>query len=177
MNEVMQALETMIRRIVREELGNVPAIVDDRDFDRGFERYVDGNKARWSAVVSQGALDQPWFDDAIAAEVAVAATPEPAAFLATWTKDDLTHAVNKGTFSNIMNSATIHDHIVQIVQDTSSDLRHDFVEEVIRGYDFSEIVADGIEDYDFTNIVQSAIDVEDAVKEAVNNLTFSVSVD
>lgn len=176
MNEILQALETMIRRIVREELGNVPAVVDDRDFDRGFERYVDANKARWSATVSQGALDQPWFDDAIAAEVAVA-IPEPVTAQTPTDTDALTKAINDGVHTNIMNSVTIHDHFVQIVQDISSDLRHDFVESVIRGYNFSNIVTDGIEDYDFTNIVEGAIDIEDAVRDAVRGMSFSVSVD
>lgn len=77
MNEILQALETMIRRVVQEELQakalTVPSYTAD-GFAMSLKNYVDGRTAEWSAIVSQGALDQPWFDDAIAAEVATSAS-------------------------------------------------------------------------------------------------------
>ena len=54
MNEIFDSLEAMIRRIVKEELAVAPVVVDDRDFDRGFERYVDNNSGKWTALVKQG---------------------------------------------------------------------------------------------------------------------------
>lgn len=54
MNEIFDSLEAMIRRIVKEEIAAAPVVVDDRDFDRGFERYVDNNSGKWTALVKQG---------------------------------------------------------------------------------------------------------------------------
>lgn len=54
MNEIFDSLEAMIRRIVKEEIAVAPVVVDDRDFDRGFERYVDNNSGKWTALVKQG---------------------------------------------------------------------------------------------------------------------------
>lgn len=54
MNEILDSLEAMIRRIVKEEIAVAPVVVDDRDFDRGFERYVDNNSGKWTALVKQG---------------------------------------------------------------------------------------------------------------------------
>ena len=76
MNEIMTALEAMIRRVVKEEI----ALQDDilatsitlPAFDKAFEKFIDENKPKFAAMVSQGALDMPWFDDAIKAEVAEA---------------------------------------------------------------------------------------------------------
>lgn len=74
MNEIMEALEAMMRRIVQEELKDPSR---DDNFSAGNFRallkdYADNNKPEFAAIVSQGALDQPWFDDAIKAEVAEA---------------------------------------------------------------------------------------------------------
>ena len=54
MNEIFDSLEAMIRRIVKEEIAAAPVVVDDRDFDRGFEQYVDNNSGKWTALVKQG---------------------------------------------------------------------------------------------------------------------------
>ena len=71
MNELMIALEAMMRRIVQEELKDSSR---DDNFSTGNFRallkdYADNNKPEFAAIVSQGALDMPWFDDAIEAEV------------------------------------------------------------------------------------------------------------
>ena len=68
MNEFMTALEATITRIVQAELAKVPA-AEALNFDKAFEKFVDDNTPKFAAIVSQGALDQPWFDDAIKAEV------------------------------------------------------------------------------------------------------------
>lgn len=69
MNELMTALEAMITRIVQAELAKIPA-PEPLNFDKAFEKFVADNTPKFAAIVSQGALDQPWFDDAIKAEVA-----------------------------------------------------------------------------------------------------------
>ena len=72
MNELMIALEAMMRRIVREELDSKDNVVNmtGSAFRDALKSYVDNNKIEFAAIVSQGALDMPWFDDAVRAEVA-----------------------------------------------------------------------------------------------------------
>ena len=74
MNELMIALEAMMRRIVREELDSKDNVVNmtGSAFRDALKSYVDNNKIEFAAIVSQGALDMPWFDDAVRAEVAEA---------------------------------------------------------------------------------------------------------
>lgn len=74
MNELMIALEAMMRRIVREELDSKDNVVNmtGSAFRDALKSYVDNNKIEFAAIVSQGALDMPWFDDAVKAEVAEA---------------------------------------------------------------------------------------------------------
>ena len=57
MNELLQALETMIRRIVAEEVAKCPPP----------NLYT---AAAFKSLVREACLDQPWFDGAIASEVA-----------------------------------------------------------------------------------------------------------
>lgn len=74
MNELMITLEAMMRRIVREELDSKDNVVNMTGsvFRDALKSYVDSNKIEFAAIVSQGALDMPWFDDAVRAEVAEA---------------------------------------------------------------------------------------------------------
>lgn len=69
MNELMTALEAMITRIVQAELAKVPAAEAAPSFRDQFKAYADNNAPEFAALISQGALDMPWFDDAIKAEV------------------------------------------------------------------------------------------------------------
>lgn len=71
MNELMIALEAMMRRIVREELGSKDNVVNlaGTVFRDALKSYVDSNKVEFAAIVSQGTLDMPWFDDAVRTEV------------------------------------------------------------------------------------------------------------
>lgn len=71
MNEMMAALEAMIRRVVQEELRD-PSRDKAEDFGANLKHYVDNSKPEWAAIVSQGSLDMPWFDDAVKAEAAIA---------------------------------------------------------------------------------------------------------
>lgn len=76
MNEIMTALEAMIRRVVKEEIASTGTV--SIAFADGLKDYVNLNSAEWAAIVSQGALDKPWFDDAIKSEVVAAVDSTPA---------------------------------------------------------------------------------------------------
>jgi hypothetical protein len=151
MNEVMLALEAMIRRIVNEELtdpskdmfqaGNFRAMLKD---------YVDANTPEWAALVSQGALDKPWFDEAVKAEAITAAeaikTETPQLGVQFPTQIDFERSVRHA----VIGDAYIHDHIVDIVGSAQSDVRRDYVQEIIGDYDFSDIVKDCVNDMSFS---------------------------
>ena len=80
MNEMMTALEAMVTRIVQTELAK--AAPPDFSFRDQFKAYTDAHRHEYAALVSVGALDMPWFDEAIKAEVADASTT-PAVDLST----------------------------------------------------------------------------------------------
>lgn len=183
MNEVMLALEAMIRRIVREEmLANLAGVAAQPE-----------TQVEFNMRVKEAVLDQTWFDNAIKAEVATA-VPVPIAAQAVATPDmnlavlsalrdeGLTKNYFVSTIQNtvrddLIHSSAVHDRIVEVIQDTSLEMRRDFVQGVIADYDFSDIVNDGIEDYDFSDIVASCLNLEDEVRDCVRGLSFSVSVD
>jgi len=64
MNELMLALEAMIRRVVQEEFEKTEL----KDFSLGLKIFADNKPAEFAALISQGALDQIWFDEAVKAE-------------------------------------------------------------------------------------------------------------
>lgn len=74
MNELMIALEAMMRRIVREEMEKTAPVDQfaDGNFRAALKNYADDHRHEFAALVSVGALDMPWFDEAIKAEVAEA---------------------------------------------------------------------------------------------------------
>jgi hypothetical protein len=102
MNEIMLALEAMIRRVVTEELSakqlTVPSYTSD-SFRQSFKEYVRTEPAEFSALtntvsalaqlkqypgdfavlVQNAVLDKPWFDDAVKSEVSSAMYDIPAA--------------------------------------------------------------------------------------------------
>jgi hypothetical protein len=75
MNELMTALEAMIRRVVKEEIEKVTPVDQfaDGNFRAALKNYADDHKAEFAALISVGALDQPWFDDAVKSEALAAA--------------------------------------------------------------------------------------------------------
>ena len=198
MNEFMQALEAMIRRIAQEEVKSAPVVVDDRDFRTGFKSYTDNNKAEWAAIVSQGCLDFPWFDDAIASEVATNTPVEPAFSFArkdvfdTYVKEivendqtflrRVTNAVGAlpvptgvvvqslpAEFERFLNSVPLRTMIMDTVVD--SDTVHDHIMEIVEEAR-SERIDSKVQDY-----IDNTFDFNDIVRDAVSNLSFSVSVD
>lgn len=131
MNEFMQALEAMIRRIAQEEVKSAPVVVDNRDFRTGFKSYTDNNKAEWAAIVSQGCLDFPWFDDAIASEVATNTPPASGFTIADKNQFD------RLVVEVIRNSESLNDRIASLVNDYSSDLSNETIREVVQNMNFS----------------------------------------
>ena len=120
MNELMTALEAMITRIVQAELAKIPA-PEPLNFDKVFEKFVDDNTPKFAAIVSQGALDQPWFDDAIRAEVV-----EAVASVAGRTFAD--KAAFEVAVSDIVRNRSdvadwVHDKAVDAVSDMSFTVR------------------------------------------------------
>lgn len=196
MNEMMQALEAMIRRVVTEELSAKQLTVPDYTADafaRSLKNYVDTCGPEWTAVVSQGALDQPWFDNAVKAEVAN--TVEEGAFTFA-TKDAfdqyvkaMVEPITGGTAQNGGYSFRDEDSFVyavtQIVQDDhlsgtferavrdivlADSAVHDHIVEIVEATGSDNIrsrVESVIEDYDFSSIVAGV----------VGDMSFSVSVD
>lgn len=102
MNEIMTALEAMIRRVVKEEIeraANVPVNATVEAFANNMKLFADREPAMFAAVVSQGALDHPWFDNAVKVEVD-AATESLGAF-----KDGFAFP-DKATFESCVADAT-----------------------------------------------------------------------
>lgn len=169
MNEVMVALEAMIRRIVKEEM-NDPSLDKLAEFATSLKGFVDTCGPEWAAVVSQGALDKPWFDNAVKAEIA--SSNEDSAFSFA-TKDAfdqyvkaMVEPITGGTADYgvpfkravsdfVRNDETIHDFIVSIAEDYSEDA-----------------IGHKVDSYMDRNI-----DIGDIVRTEVRDMSFSVTVD
>lgn len=84
MNEMMTALETMMRRIVKEELALIPApasttiMPNSEWFDTQLTSWQLNYPIKFGKYVEAATLDQGWFDDAIKTGVAEA-SPTPTA--------------------------------------------------------------------------------------------------
>jgi hypothetical protein len=74
MNEILQALEAMIRRITVEELAKIitaPTTLNSDLFAQQIDTYLNGTiSMKFQECVKASCLDKEWFDDAIKAEVA-----------------------------------------------------------------------------------------------------------
>jgi hypothetical protein len=129
MNELMLALEAMIRRIVQEEIASTCTQPSTTNFGISLKGFVDANAAEFAAIVSQGALDQTWFDEAIKAEAAVAA--EQAVANAPKVTGGIVFADN----------AAFYRAVVDAVMDDNSDRIGEWISdkayESIRNMDFS----------------------------------------
>lgn len=139
MNEVMQALEAMIRRIVNEELAD-PSKDKLAEFALSLKGFADTCGPEWAAIVSQGALDKPWFDNAVKAEVAAESTSS------TYGTDFYT-AVRDA----VINDSAIHDHLVSKIEEFESDVFGQKIDSYIeRNYDFDDICQSAVRDMSFS---------------------------
>lgn len=121
MNELIAALEAMIRRVVQEEMKNTPVTVDDRDFVEGLKNFVDNKPAEFAALISQGAVDQPWFDNAIKAEIAM---------------QPMTTTAPEGFLLQIDTKDKFRDLIREVVFDYYEDELDDHIRDRVQNMDF-----------------------------------------
>lgn len=124
MNELMTAIEAMITRIVQAELAKIPA-PEPLNFDKAFEKFIDDNTPKFAAIVSQGALDQPWFDDAIKAEVArnfETMAPAQQGYMFA-SKEAFENAVATYVRNNDGISDWVHDKAIDAVRDVNFSVR------------------------------------------------------
>ena len=81
MNELLDSLETMIRRVVVEEIAKVPvaqAVAVSMDsFAAQLRAYAASRPTEFSQLTKDAVLDQGWFDDAITAQVLAKADEDP----------------------------------------------------------------------------------------------------
>lgn len=177
MNEIFDALEAVIRRIVREEIAVAPVVVDDRDFDRGFERYVDNNSGKWTALVKQGVgvpapmpaslgvLDSAAF----AAQLKNFAQLRPVEF-ALLVKDA---TLDQGWFDDAITA--------QVVAAGDVSSQEDFEAKFKRMADGTEIVfrvvRDAVEGAEwFTEYVQDTVIGSDALDDRITKVVSSMSI-
>lgn len=149
MNELMDALEAMIRRIVREEMENAVPVDQfaDGNFRAALKNYADDHRHEFAALVSIGALDMPWFDEAIKAEVA-GATPAASGSLDLY-------------------GDAFRNRVVEIIEASRTPPGYTFATKTAFEREISEIVQnnDAIEDW-----------VNDKITDKVSDMDFSVNV-
>lgn len=117
MNELIAALEAMIRRVVQEELNRT----DRPSFEFMLKDYADNRPAEFAALISQGAVDQPWFDNAIKAEIAM---------------QPMTTTAPEGFLLQIDTKDKFRDLIREVVFDYYEDELDDHIRDRVQNMDF-----------------------------------------
>ena len=107
MNEALAAMELSLRAIIRDEMV--------KSFSKTIRDYADCMSAEWASVVSQGALDKPWFDDAVHAEALAAVDDNK-------TSEDRTAAWEQAVVGSVIDSYRFSDWLSDQVQDTVRDM-------------------------------------------------------
>lgn len=149
MNELMDALEAMIRRIVREEMENAVPVDQfaDGNFRAALKNYADDHRHEFAALISIGALDMPWFDEAIKAEVAEA-TPAASGSLDLY-------------------GDAFRNRVGEIMQANANPPGYTFTTKTAFVREVSEVVRNNDELSDW---------LDDHISDRVNNMSFSVEV-
>lgn len=122
MNELMLALEAMIKRVVQEQLAAQPVqnpSMTPEDFNLRMAFWLNNSRPTLDTIVKEAVLDKPWFDDVIECSVAekVEAIPLPTAIF------DLTNAETASKVRNfVTGDSYITDHISDTVYDRVRDM-------------------------------------------------------
>lgn len=132
MKEILDAFETTVRRIVREELsGLTPAApVSDPVIQAG---------PRFDEMVKQAVLDKQWFDDAIKSEAATAAPATPVWDATTLGEHLMTQLRTNEAVSDVINnlvSNMVDDRLPDMDRYVRNDDLHDEVVDAVRNMNF-----------------------------------------
>lgn len=102
MEELIKAITEAVRSIVQQEIATA------------LKNYADTQPAEFAAVVSRGALDQLWFDQAIKSEVATAIDSNESRGLDADGVKALIHEVLNG--KDYLVSSDLSDEVYDVVQ-------------------------------------------------------------